>query len=257
MDETQRRAAMLEAGADEVVFLDPVPEVLSQTARQFVERIVQEHGPVAWVEGADFRFGAGRSGDIDLLRALGLEMGFELEVVESVVTTLADQTRVPVSSTLVRWLIAGGRMADAAICLGRPFAMRGPVVQGEQRGRTIGFPTANIDTGDRILPADGVYAATVHLAGSTFAAAVSIGEKPTFGKRQRTFEAFILDHTSDLYGQTLEFKLLRWMRDQAIYPDVHALIDQMNRDVARVRRWHELGRLAPAILQSSGASLTL
>jgi riboflavin kinase/FMN adenylyltransferase len=249
MDAVQREQAMKAAGVDEVVWLEPTPDVLGLSPRQFVEKITAAHEPIGWVEGPDFRFGQGRAGDVALLKELGQEKGFDVEVVEPREVTLGDQLRVPVSSTLVRWLVACGRVADAAIGMGRPFVMRGEVVQGEQRGRTIGFPTANIDTGDRVLPADGVYGGTVVIDGREHAAAISVGEKPTFGKRQRTFEAFVLDHAGDLYGRTLEIAVVRWLRDQAVFPGVESLIVQMNRDVERVHRWHEAGSLAPTIMR--------
>ncbi len=249
MDNVQREQAMIAAGVDAVVWLEPTPDALGQSARQFVENIAAEHAPVGWIEGPDFRFGKGRSGDVALLKELGQEMGFDVEVVEPREVTLGDQLRVPVSSTLIRWLVACGRVADAAIAMGRPFVMRGEVVQGEQRGRTIGFPTANINTGDRVLPADGVYGGTVTIEGREHAAAISVGIKPTFGRRQRTFEAFVLDHAGDLYGQTLEIAVVRWLRDQAVFPSVEALIEQMNRDVERIYQWHEHGTLSPTIMR--------
>ena len=251
-DAAQRAAELALAGADQIVWLEPTPDVLGLSPRQFVQRIVDELRPIGWVEGADFRFGKDRGGDIELLRELGREHGFEVEVVEPVSVTLRDKSRVAVSSTLVRWMVACGRVADTQLCLGRPYAIRGEVVRGEQRGRAFGFPTANLDTGEYQLPADGVYGGTVELDGRTFAAAISMGVKPTFGRRERCFEVYLLDFAEDLYGRTIEVKLARWLRDQAIFPGVEPLIEQMNRDVEQIRRLHESGRLSAAELVAGG-----
>ena len=238
MDAEQRRAALLEAGADRVEWLPADRSVLGLEPRAFIEWMVECCRPISWVEGPDFRFGKCAAGDIALLRGVGSEMGFTVETVEPVEATLRDGARCRVSSSLVRWLAGHGRVSDARLCLGRPFAVRGEVVEGEKRGREIGFPTVNLDTGDRLLPADGVYAGSVELDGREHSAAVSVGSKPTFGERQRAFEAYLLDLHGNLYGRTMEVRLLRWLRDQSPYPAVEPLIEQMHRDVERIRRLH-------------------
>ena len=235
MDAPQRMAALLDAGVDRIEWLATDAGVLGLEPRAFVERMVERCSPVGWIEGPDFRFGKRAAGDIDLLRELGDEFGFAVETVEPVEATLRNAARCRVSSSVVRWLVAQGRVSDARLCLGRPFAVRGEVVEGEKRGREIGFPTANLDTGERLLPADGVYAGSVELDGVEHLAAVSVGSKPTFGERQRAFEAYVMDFDGALYGRTIEVKLLRWLRDQAPYPSLEPLIEQMRRDVERVR----------------------
>lgn len=246
MDSAQRQKALLAAGADQVLLLEPTPELLGLAPEQFVDRMLADLNVAGWVEGPDFHFGKDRAGDMAMLRELGRGRGFEVRQVAPATVTLRDQHQAPVSSTLVRWLVACGRMADAELCLAQPFTMRGQVVRGEQRGRTIGFPTANLDTGDRVVPLDGVYGGTVEIDGREHAAAISVGVKPTFGQKQRCFEAFIIDYRGDLYGRVIEVKLLRFLRDQAIFPGVESLIEQMNRDVERVRGLHAAGRLSAA-----------
>lgn len=230
-DRHQRLAALTAAGADRVEWLSPDPATLSLTPEQFVRQVAQRSTPVGWVEGADFRFGRGRAGDIQTLRQLGGELGFDVMTVDPVQVVLRDKSLCTVSSSLVRWLVGQGRVADAAICLGRPYALRGQVVRGEGRGRTIGFPTANLDLAGRQLPCDGVYGGEVELDGRKYAAAISVGTKPTFGPRERTFEALILEFEADLYGRDLEVRVLRWIRDQWAFPSAAALMRRMTRDL--------------------------
>ena len=224
------------ARADRVHRLVADAELFRLSPREFALRMVDELGPVAWVEGPDFRFGRGREGDVALLAELGEELGFAVEVIPPVEVTLRDKSRAAVSSSLVRWLVHQGRMADVHLCLGRPFALRGEVVAGDRRGREIGFPTANLDTPGRTLPADGVYGGWTELDGRKLAVAASVGTKPTFAPSARVVEAHLLDFDGDVYGRTLEVRLVRWLRDQVTFAGVEALVEQMNRDVAEVRR---------------------
>ena len=237
------------AGVDETRVLEPTPQLLGQTAEMFVHRVVEEYRPVAIVEGKDFVFGKGRGGDMALLAQLGERHGFEAVSVPHERVVLSDRHEVPVSSSLIRWLVGRGRVRDAAAALGRPFSLRGMVVRGEGRGRKLEFPTANLDPeayAELIAPADGVYAGTVVLPPRpdepqpTCPAAISVGTKPTFGRQQLTIEAYLLDYQparyDELYDQPLTFRFDRFLRDQWAFPDVQDLIQQMQRDVARVRQ---------------------
>ena len=236
LDEVQREARLREAGADRVEWIEPDEKTLGQSPEQFVAGVVERFNPVGWVEGPDFRFGKGRAGDVQTLRELGSRHGFEVRIVEPVTVVLADKSECAVSSTLVRWLVAHGRVADARLCLARPLAIRGIVVTGDRRGKELGYPTVNLDTGGRLLPGDGVYAGRTTLDGRSYPAAISVGTKPMFAMgEQRTFEAHILGFEGDLYGQTLEVEVTRWLRDQQSFPGVQGLIEQMGRDVARVK----------------------
>ncbi|MGQ0626703.1 MAG: riboflavin kinase, partial [Phycisphaerales bacterium] len=173
-----REALLRAAGVGRVIRLVPEPQMLERSPAQFVDWLVQEHAPYMVVEGADFCFGKGRSGNVALLAELGAARGFEVRVVPPVQVVLDDHSVVKASSSLCRWLISHGRVADAARVLGRRHTLVGTVVQGDRRGRTIGFPTANIDT-PVLLPADGVYAARAVLPdGRAFPAAANIGERP-------------------------------------------------------------------------------
>lgn len=237
-----------DVGADQVILLEPSPDLLAQSAEAFIQQLVEQHQPVAIVEGEDFRFGRGRVGDVNLLHDLGRQWGFETVVLPKQQVALADQLLVPVSSSIVRWLVGHGRLADAAHCMTHPFSLTGRVIRGEQQGRTLGIPTANLnpaDYADFILPPDGVYAgyARLHAADpSTSAsavtpvpAAISLGVKPTFPDRPLTLEAHLLDFQGDLYDRSLTITFTRWLRDQYTFPSLDALKSQLARDLARVR----------------------
>jgi len=233
-------------GADEVVILEPSRELLAQTPDRFVEWVVERHRPSVIVEGPDFGFGKGRSGSVETLRELGPRLGFEVDVVEPVQQGLRDQSVVRASSSIVRWLVGEGRVRDAALVLGRPFELPGSVVKGDQRGREIGIPTANVVSAC-MSPGDGVYAAIAHVPGGrTHAAAVNIGERPTFEGLAHRVEAHLIDvgHEDGAwaplpglpeYGWDITLELIGWVRDQVRFGSPDELVAQIHRDVDRVR----------------------
>jgi riboflavin kinase/FMN adenylyltransferase len=240
----QRSTWLRDAGADEVVRLEPTHELLSESPEAFIDRLVSKLGPIAFVEGDDFRFGKARAGTNAVLAELGKPRGFFVEVVPPVTVPLSDHQIAPARSTMVRWLLSAGRARDAAIILGRPYELNGTVVQGDRRGRTIGFPTANVQV-STMIPADGVYAAAAMLPdGRELPAALSIGTKPTFGGADRAVEAFLLDPVRrggrwspidglPEYGWTLRLRLLAWVREQVQFHSLDALLEQMERDCDR------------------------
>lgn len=245
------------AGADQVEVVRVTDSFLHIEAEAFLHQLAREFSPIAIVEGRAFRFGHDRRGDVAMIDRLGRELGFTAAPVDSVEVVTLDQLLAPVSSSLVRWLIAQGRMMDAALCLGRPFAITGVVARGEQRGRRLGVPTINLNAADlpgRVLPADGVYAGRVllhHDAAEGVAppaihhAAISVGVKPTFGLRGRVIEAHLLDTPTglDLYDRTVTVRFIRWLRDQHAFPGIDALRAQIGRDIAAVRTLAESGKL--------------
>jgi riboflavin kinase/FMN adenylyltransferase len=137
---------------------------------------------------------------------------------------------------LIRWLLTNGRVRDAAICLGRPYALRAEVIKGFGRGRQIGVPTANLDVGGQLVPLDGVYVGRCRVEGEVFPAAVSIGDMPTFGKGPRQIEAHLIGFDADLYGKRLDLQLVDWLRDQVTFSSVDDLKAQIERDVTATRR---------------------
>jgi riboflavin kinase/FMN adenylyltransferase len=236
----ERRAVLLRSlGADEVVKLVPDENLLGKPPREFVAWLVERHGPAWVVEGDDFHFGKGRAGNNRVLAELGAELGFGVDVVPPVEVALGDDLVVRASSSIVRWLVAQGRVSDAARVLGRPYEVDGVVVTGDQRGRTIGFPTANLRT-EQLLPADGVYAGAATLPdGSVVAAAVNVGQRPTFHGTQRRLEAHFLDAAPGSvpgYDWPVRIALHTWLRDDLHYDGVPALVQQIQRDCANTRR---------------------
>ena len=235
-----RQALLCDAGADEVHRLDPA-EVLGLPAERFVDQVVQAYRPAVWVEGADFRFGKERTGDNALLALLGRKLGFDAVVVDDVCVALTDQTVVRASSSRVRWLLRHGRVRDAAYVLGRAHEVRGRVVRGDGRGRTIGFPTANLQTDD-LLPAAGVYACFAKLPGGLVCpAAVNSGLRPTFENARPQTEAHLLLDDDEAVpapgtaGWPLRLRFVARVRDELRFASIDELKAQIARDVRRTR----------------------
>jgi riboflavin kinase/FMN adenylyltransferase len=242
-----KRRALLDAGADKVVILQPSEALLNQTPEQFIATLCRTQPPAAMVEGHDFRFGSGRAGDIAMLRELGAAMGFDVHEVPTVEVVLNDHLIVPARSSVIRYLVGCGRVADAGRCLGRLHEIVAPVIEGEQRGRTIGVPTINLDTAalnDVLVPGDGVYSGIAMLPdGDERAAAISVGAKPTFDGASLVIEAHLLDFDGNLYGQTVTLRFARWLRDQQRFPGLIALKAQLARDIALTGHGYENDKL--------------
>jgi riboflavin kinase / FMN adenylyltransferase len=216
----ERRIELIEAvGPDDLVVLEFTPELARREPEEFVAEVLEPLGTRLVVAAESFRFGKGRRGDIDLLRERGLEVK-EVPVVEGV------------SSTRVRELLREGDVAGAANLLGRPPEVEGPVVGGDQRGGTLGFPTANLAPDPALLvPAHGIYAGEA----LDHRAAVSIGVNPHYGGRERRVEAFLLDFHGDLYGQTLRIELWKRLRDERAFASEEDLVRQIALDVEATR----------------------
>ncbi|MEL7237708.1 MAG: riboflavin biosynthesis protein RibF [Planctomycetota bacterium] len=226
-----KREKLEAAGVTHLVELSPSPEVTGLTAEQFWHRLRDDARPAAIFEGANFRFGKQAAGDVAQLKQWASQTDITVNVVDQVSMRLPNLHEAAVSSTLVRWMLLRGRVCDAAALLGEAYVLRGRVVRGYQRGRTIGFPTANLDTGDQLLPMDGVYAATAIIDGERHAAALSVGVTPTFDGERRQAEAYLLNFDGDLYGQTIDVTLRAWVRGQMKFSGVDALVGQLKRDV--------------------------
>jgi riboflavin kinase/FMN adenylyltransferase len=183
--------------------------------------------------GGNFAFGYRREGDRDFLRILGPEKGFIVQLVESMESWDGNL----VSSSRIRNSLAVGDINDVNGCLGRSFSLEGTVIKGDQRGRTIGFPTANLAVWDELLlPADGVYATHVSLGGEHFTAATNVGVRPTVNGRQRLVEAHLLNFDGDLYGQTIRLEFVSYIRPEQKFSGLPALKAQIDADVLEVKR---------------------
>lgn len=189
------------------------------------------------VVGSDFHFGKARSGSVDSLREYGEEMGFE--VIGLDLFTEQDAAE-PISSTKIRRALAGGDIAAVNTMLGRAFEVRGPVVQGDQRGRTIGFPTANIAfKPGHAWPTTGVYAGWVTVgSGARVAAAINIGMRPTFHEHaeQPLLEAHLIDFDGDLYGQDLRVEFIHFLRSERRFSGIDEIVEQLETDVEAARQ---------------------
>jgi len=248
----EKARLLLEAGADYVVTVPTTPQLLAMSPDEFARQVVIDRlAPRHVVEGHDFCFGRGRSGNIDTFRAVGAGAGLLVHVVEPAYLDLDPGQGPPrrISSTLVRSLVHAGRVEDANRCLGREFTLYGMVVSGQARGRLLEFPTVNLTEGEQVRPGDGVYAGRAAVAGRRCAAAISVGNKPTFAPAGRAVEAFLLDAKGDFYHEGLALSFLRRLRDQVRFDGVEALKAQIEKDVQRVREI--CGRLAD---RSAGAS---
>ncbi len=189
------------------------------------------------VVGEDFHFGRGREGNVELLRKLGVEGNFEVHPLELVQRT--DGVDESISSTAIRRALAGGQVELAADLLGRPFEARGVVVVGDQRGRLLGFPTANVEVPNAVcVPADGVYAGWYERPnGDIHQCALNLGRRPTFYEHadHSLLEAHLLDFEGDLYGERAEVRFTHFLRSERKFNGIDALITQLKHDVEHAR----------------------
>ena len=205
----------------------------------FVEQVfVDALHAKAIVVGEDFHFGRGRSGNVDALRRIGEEWGFEVHALELI--QHSDEAREPVSSTKIRRALAGGDVARAALMLGRPYEVRGTVQEGDRRGQLIGFPTANIPVTKMMAwPADAVYAGWCDLPdGSRHPCAINIGRRPTFYEHaeQSLLEAHLIDFDGDLYGVQVAVSFVAFLRSERKFEGIDQLAIQLKKDVDEARK---------------------
>lgn len=216
-----------------VAYVIPFDDALRQLrADDWVDRLQAGIGMAEVVCGANYTFGRDRGGNVERLRSMAAARGFSVQI--------APQVHVGgtlVSSTLIRRLLRGGDVQEAGRFLGRWYPLDGIVRRGDARGRTLGFPTANLDVpGEKLIPAAGIYAAFASTEAGTHHAAVSIGTRPTFGPGALTVEAHLLDFSDDLYGRTLRLRFVQRLRDEIAFTSEGALVRQMGEDVAETRR---------------------
>ena len=224
---------LAEAGMDATIVEPFTPELAALPAPEFVDRVLSgalgvRHVVVGW----DFTYGKGRGGTTSTLEAHGARAGFGVDVIGKV--TIGGD---PASSTRIRGYLRGGDLPAARRLLGRDYDVDGGVVRGAQRGRTIGFPTANLEPDIEPLLAPGIYAGVARLAdGAEVAAAISLGTNPTFvSGGGLVLEAHLLDWDGDLYGERLRLKFVQKIRDEAKFDDVDALVTRIRADIVEIR----------------------
>jgi riboflavin kinase/FMN adenylyltransferase len=230
----EKRAVLAESPVDHVVFLPFTPALAELPPERFVREELERRFALAeLVIGYDHGFGRGRAGGVELLRRIGREDGFAVDVVPAVVVDGR-----PVSSTMIRRAVAGGDLETARACLGRWYAVTGEVVRGAGRGRGIGVPTINLapPPARKLLPPDGVYAARVAWRGGRRGAMLNLGPRPTFGEASRTLEAHLFDFEGELLGETATVAFVRRLRDVMRFASVDALRLQLERDRADALR---------------------
>lgn len=228
-----QRAALVEAAGVEAMLVFQFDSALAGlSAEQFVrERLVHQLGVGGVVTGEDFTFGKSRSGDVRTLAARGRDSGFSVDTVAPV-----NLDGVIVSSTRIREALRRGDPREAARLLTRPYTIVGRVEHGDKRGRTIGYPTANLALGNYLRPAYGVYAVRGRLEdGRVLAGAANVGVRPTFDPPKELLEVYFFDFEGDLYGQAIEVELIEYLRPEARFDSIEALVAQMAEDCVRAR----------------------
>ncbi len=228
----EERLQLLESAGVELVAVLDLSEVRYLSPQEFIDEVlVGKLNVSSMVVGEDFRFGRDRSGDVRFLRSAGERAGFATEAVQLVAS--GDE---PVSSSRIRIMIESGDLATASQLLGSNYRLTNTVINGDKRGRQIGFPTANLlPPARKVIPADGVYATISRWQGKEYMSATNVGTRPTFGGGQRLVEAFLLDFDEDLYEQQLQVEFVKRLRPELAFDDVDALVSQMQRDVEQSR----------------------
>lgn len=229
----ERVELLRSTGVDFVVALPFSSELAQLSARDFVTMVREELRMRLLLVGPDFALGRGREGSVERLAELGHELGYEVETL----APLQDNGEV-VSSTAVRNALAAGDMETVGALLGRPFSLRGPVVHGAERGKTLGFPTANIGVSrDLALPPFGVYVTRAHLGDGQYPSVTNIGLRPTFEANERAVEVHVLDFEGEAYGREVRIELLRRLREERRFSGPEELAHQIQRDVEEARRF--------------------
>jgi riboflavin kinase/FMN adenylyltransferase len=229
---TERKIELLaQHGVDGVIVYPTDQPLLQLSPREFFDQIVIDRLDVrGLVEGPNFFFGHDRAGNIETLRDFCREAGKVLEIIPPVAVA-----GLLVSSSEIRRLIAAGQVRQAAGLLGCPYRISGSVVRGAERGRTIGFPTANLEGIRTVLPCDGVYAGRAKSGTTWYAAGINIGPNPTFADQDRKLEVHFIDYAGDLYGARVAVEILDRLRDTVRFGSVAQLQTQLQADIDRAR----------------------
>lgn len=218
-------------GITHIFCLEFTREFSLQSPRDFVKTFLVDRLKVREVlVGKNYGFGKGRSGNVETLRALGEEFGFHVEIVPPVI--LKGQM---VSSSVIRGLLLEGKVEEAIPLLGRPYQVEGTVIEGEGRGRDLGYPTANILPGDKLIPGNGVYAVKVEKKGEFSPGIVYVGTQPTFQNSLRQIEIHLFDYAGKLYGEDLKVQFFGHVRGEMKFPDRKALIHQIEKDILNAK----------------------
>ena len=227
----QRRAWLTEAGADRVDMVDFTQAFADLSPEAFVDYLQERYRIAALAAGFNYTFGKYGAGTAKTLRELGEAHGFQVLIAEPV---LVDAE--PVSSTRIRTLVSEGRMGEARELLGRPYTLTGTVMANRRIGRRLGYPTANLEAGEQLLPPDGVYATFAEVEGVSHPAVTNVGRNPTVEGKRRTVETYLLNEDMSLYGTELSVAFLMRLREEETFPSLEALSRQIGRDVEAAKK---------------------
>ncbi len=215
------------AGIQVVICANFTREFADQNPEDFAREVLHERiGAREIYVGYDYAFGKGREGSIESLKRMGQTYGFGVGVIEAV-----QVGGVVVRSSLIRDLISSGKVAEAATFLGRRYTIEGDVVHGSHRGHSLGFPTANLNTANELVPAYGVYAVLAHIGGSRLKGVASLGVRPTFEAGPVSIEVYLFEFHEDLYGRHMEVSFVERLRGEEKFPDAESLVRQIKKDV--------------------------
>lgn len=229
----EKIALLEQAGVNQLIVI-PFTRSFSQlTSEEFIRQVlINRIGTRKLVIGYDHRFGRDREGSFDYIRAHQAEFGFEVEEIPR-----QDIEAVGISSSKIRTALSEGQVATATRFLGRPYSVTGTVVKGRQLGRTIGFPTANLQVDDpvKLIPANGVYAVEVEQGGHTYGGMLNIGFRPTVAGEHQTIETYIFDFNKDIYGEHMTLRFRAFLRPEQKFNGLPALVEQLGQDEQQAR----------------------
>lgn len=231
MKEKDKLCILQDAGLDFAYIKDIDSRFMHLSPKEFATMLKNDLNPEVLCVGYDYRFGYKAQGDINTLKELGRELGFDVVVTDEVM-----YQGVPIKSTRVREYVKSGDVELAEKLLGRRFALSGKVVEGYQNGRKIGVPTANLEVCDRmIMPCQGVYMGYTRVLGKTYKSVINIGDNPTFNGNKITVESHILDFDTDIYGQDITIEFAKRIRSCRKFESINELKNQIEQDIARTR----------------------
>jgi len=223
-----------ELGVDILLTIPFTPEFLQLSATDFIRLLWENLSPKHIVVGPNYYFGYNRSGTPEMLQQAGKKNGFDVNI-----HPIVYLKNTIVSSTLIRKMISAGKVEQASFLLGRQFKIKGLVIHGEKRGRTLGYPTINLEISNQLLlPANGVYAVTIDIGRIQYNGIANIGTNPTFNGIQRHLEAHILDFTGDLYGTTVTVTFLQHIREQQKFSSADELKMQIGQDIKAAKHYY-------------------
>ncbi len=230
----QRTRWLKEAGADRVDMVAFTQDFADLSPEGFIDYLQARYDVAALAAGFNYTFGKFGAGTAQTLKELGGRHGFQVFIADPV---LLDGE--PVSSTRIRALVSEGQMERAGALLGRPYTLSGPVVSARRIGHRLGYPTANVEAGEQLLPPDGVYATYAVADGVAYPAVTNVGRNPTVAGQRRTVETYILDESPSLYGAELSVGFLSRLREERTFPSLAALSEQIGRDVETAKKLFE------------------